>query len=122
VSTTLCRSRESYRRLACWAACLRTLDVPLPDHCWALGPDPHAPEFCNYLRRFYRLTRAVPFGTRLTVGQLVARRPMGLYLVACHDHVMVLRDGVLTDTDLGGSARRSVRWADRLTPRPAVIQ
>ena len=122
MSATLRRSRESYRKISCWTACLSTLDVPLPGHPWALGPDPWPVEFCDHVRRFYRFTRVIPFGTRVTVGPFVAHHPVGTYLIAGHGHVMILVDGVLTDTDVAGLGRRQVRWADRLTPRIGVIE
>lgn len=52
---------------------------------------------------------------RPSLARFVAGRPCGDYIINTADHVMALRDGQLTDTDLGGGGLRRVLEAHRVT-------
>jgi hypothetical protein len=50
-----------------------------------------------------------------TLSRFIADRPEGDYLIFTADHIMSLRDGKLTDTDLASGGRRRVIMAYRVS-------
>lgn len=53
--------------------------------------------------------------THRTLGRFIEDHPQGDYVIQVAGHVMALRDGKLTDTDLMGSGLRRVLLAARVT-------
>lgn len=52
-----------------------------------------------------------------TLTRFIRDHPSGDYLVCGVDHIMALRDGQLTDTDMRGTGRRRVQHAWTVTRR-----
>lgn len=65
----------------------------------------------------YKLTREVaPWAEHPpTLARFITEHPAGDWLIGTSNHIMSLRDGKLTDTDLNAGGRRPVREAYEVT-------
>jgi hypothetical protein len=107
------RAGLSWSGLRCGEAALESFGVtvrgPRRLTCWGAAASRLQRAGCELARE------TAPWDARVTLAAFIAAHPDGDWLIGTHDHVMSLRDGRLTDTDLGGSGRRMVREAYRVT-------
>lgn len=121
------RGSLSYADLWCGEAALRSFGIEVEHHRYA-SPT-YLARVVNRLRtEGWQLAQAVlpwnrPGSRRPTLGRFIQEHQQGDWLIYTADHIMSLRDGVLTDTDLDGGPRRRIKMAWLVTrPRTGSNQ
>ena len=106
------RTALSYSGLWCGEATLESFGITRRGRqatCWAAVTS-------TLKASGYTLERVVaPWDASPSLGKFIVGHPEGDYLIGTADHIMSLRDGKLTDTDLERAGKRRVREVYRVT-------
>lgn len=121
--TALVRSAASSTGDWCWEASLKVLGMTPPTH-W-LHPwtgrkvkHPTGWQIEQKVAQRYDMERLKVWDDA-SLAKFIADHPEGTYWLDTRGHVMVLQNGILTDTALRMTGRRQLLGAYRLTPKAA---